>query len=211
MIIRYRGCAMKISNSVERIDNTMANSYVIRMEGHIILVDTGTKGSGKRIVRYFRENGEKPDIVLITHYHMDHIGGLKQVVEEFSPRVLAPPEEVPVIKGVEKAASANSFVSKMVSAMTRVEAVDNIESAENINLNGIKAVATHGHTPGSTSYYLEDEKMLFVGDALTNRGGDLVVNKGFTLDVDEAEKSREKILAYKGALILPGHGDPLKI
>ena len=202
---------MIISDTVERIDNTMANSYVIRKSGHVILVDAGTKGSGKRIIRFFREKGEKPDTVLITHYHMDHIGGLKQIVDEFSPRVIAPSEEIDVIRGVRKAAPANSFVSKMVSAMTRVEAVDEIEAANDADIDGIEVVETHGHTPGSTSYYLAEEKMIFVGDALTNRGGKLIVNKGFSLDLQEAEKSRQKILGFNGSLVLPGHGEPKKI
>ena len=202
---------MKISDSVERIDNTMANSYVIRKNGHIVLVDAGTKGTGKRIIRYFMERNEKPDFVLITHYHLDHIGGLKQIVDKFSPKVLVPPEELNVITGKEKASPANSFMSKMVSAMTRVEAVGDVKSTTDLSIDGITAVDTHGHTPGSTSYYLEDEGMLFVGDALTNRGGKLMINRGFTLDLKEAEKSREKILGFSGTTILPGHGDPLKI
>lgn len=202
---------MKISENIERIDNSMANSYAVKRDGHIILIDAGTKGTGKKIIEYFYQRKEKPDTVLITHYHMDHIGGLNQIVEEFSPRVFVPPEEVNIIRGAEKAPSANSFLSKMVSVMAKIDAVQGVESTDQLDLGWISVVDTRGHTLGSRSYFLEDEKAIFVGDALTNRRGNLTINSGFTLDMAAAEKSKERILAFKGSLVLPGHGDPLRI
>ncbi|EQD41007.1 Beta-lactamase-like domain protein, partial [mine drainage metagenome] len=90
---------MKVSGSIERIDGTMANAYTFTLNGKVILIDAGTRGSGKKIVSYFNSRGTKPDIVLITHYHPDHIGGLKTLKDAFSPIIYMPDREVDVATG----------------------------------------------------------------------------------------------------------------
>ena len=202
---------MKISDSVERIDGTMAHTYVVRHDGKFLLIDAGTKSSGKKIIDFFEDHKEKPDAILITHYHPDHIGGLSMLVERYDPQVYAHSSELNVIRGQEKIKPARSLISKMVSTVSRVEPVGKAEELEKMPFSWIKPVDTRGHTPGSTSFLFEPESMLFVGDAVTVKGKDATVNRQFTLDLDEAEKSREKILSMKGATILPGHGEPLRI
>lgn len=202
---------MRITDSVERIDGTMANTYVVRNEGKIILVDAGMKSSAKKIIEFFDSHSEKPDAVLITHYHPDHIGGLSQIVKKYGSEVYAHQNEVDVIRGVRKLQPAKSLLSKMVSSVSKSEPVEQVENLDNLPFGWIRVVETQGHTPGSTSYLFEPENLLFVGDAVTVKGGKTSLNKQFTLDMAEAQKSQQKILSMKGATILPGHGDPLRI
>lgn len=202
---------MKITDSVESIEGTMANTYVIRHDGNILLVDAGMKSSAKKIIEFFDGKSEKPDAILITHYHPDHIGGLAQLVKKYEPKVYAHSKEVDVIKGQKKVTPAKSILSKMVSTVSRSEPVEQVESLENLPFSWVRIVETQGHTPGSTSFLFEPDNLLFVGDAVTVKGGKTSLNKQFTLDLAEAEKSQEKILSMKGTTILPGHGDPLRI
>lgn len=202
---------MKITESVESIDGTMANTYVIRHDGKIVLIDTGMKSSAKKIIDFFDKHEEKPDAILITHYHPDHIGGLARLVEKYDPEVYVHSKEVEVLRGNQKITPAKSFLSKMVSTVTSVEPVEKVESLEKMPFTWIKVVETQGHTPGSTSFLYEPDSLLFVGDAVNVKGKDALINKKFSLDLGESEKSREKILSMKGKTILPGHGEPLKI
>lgn len=202
---------MKITDSVERIDGTMANTYVIRHDGKTVLVDTGMKSSAKKIIGFFEEHSQKPDAILITHYHPDHIGGLAQIVEKYGSNVYAHKNEVDVIKGQQKVQPTKSLLSKMVSGVSKSAPVEHVENLDNMPFSWIKVVETQGHTPGSTSFLFEPEKLLFVGDAVTVKGGKTNLNKQFTLDMAEAQKSQEKILSMKGNTILPGHGEPLRI
>ena len=202
---------MKISDSVERIDGTMAHVYVVRHGGKVVLVGAGMKSSARKIITFLEENSEKPDAVLITHYHPDHIGGLAKIVEHYNPAIYASGLEIGVISGKEKLEPAKSMLSKFVGAVSRHEPVDGVKDLDALPFEWIKVMDTHGHTPGSTSFLYEPESMLFVGDAVTVKNNATSINRQFTLDIAEAEKSREKILSMKGSTVLPGHGEPLRI
>lgn len=202
---------MKVSDSVTRIDGTMAHAYSVEHNGQIVLVDAGMKSSGKKIINYYEQSGKKPDIILITHYHMDHIGGLALLKEKYSPSIYAPREEIPVIEGKSKPLQPKGVLSKFVSVMGKPVAVEGVLPAEELSLDWFRVIPTVGHTPGSASYHFVPEGMLFVGDAVNVKGNEATVNRQFSLDMEKAEKSRREILSMKGSTLLPGHGEPLRI
>lgn len=201
---------MKISESVDLIDGTMGNCYSINLQDKTILVDAGTKGSGKKCIEYYRQNGKKPNIVLITHYHPDHIGGLKTVFDEFHPEIYAPDLEVDVIEGRSRPAPGRSMISRIVSSAVKSQPVRGVKKASDLQLKEIEVLKTPGHTPGSTSYFLKDEGILFVGDAVVTNSGRPSVNRAFTSDYDMAQKSMKEIIDYPGKMILSGHGRPFE-
>ncbi len=202
---------MKVSDSVTRIDGTMAHSYSVEHGGLVILIDAGMKSSGKKIVDYYQQSGKKPDIVLITHYHPDHVGGLGLLKGKYSPKIYAPRDEIQVIEGKNKPVQPKGFLPKLVSVLGKTEAVSGVIPADEFSLPWMKVVPTEGHTPGSTSYLFEPESLLFVGDAVTVKGTETTVNRQFSLDLEKAEESRKRIISMSGITILPGHGDPLKL
>lgn len=53
-------------------------------DGRNVLVDAGDRDSADEVVRYLDRNGvDRIDLLVITHPHMDHIGGLPRVLERF--------------------------------------------------------------------------------------------------------------------------------
>jgi len=53
-------------------------------DGRNMLVDAGGEDSAESVVRYLVRNGvNRIDTLVITHPHMDHIGGLAKVLEQF--------------------------------------------------------------------------------------------------------------------------------
>ena len=51
-------------------------------EGKRILIDTGTNKGGKKLVSRFQEEGiDRIDLLLITHYDKDHVGGADKILE----------------------------------------------------------------------------------------------------------------------------------
>lgn len=198
---------MKITNNIDLIDGTMANCYSVNLDGKQILIDAGTKGSSKKIIEYYKKKNTKPDIVIITHYHPDHVGGLKSIKNEFNPKIYVPDAEIDVISGKEKMKPAKSLASKMVSGFMKSEPVDNLNRASELSLDGLEVVETPGHTPGSTSYFFSNDNALFVGDAVVVSAAKLGLNKAFTLDMARAEDSRRKIMDHPATIILSGHGE----
>lgn len=195
---------------IQQIPGTTAHCYSLSLSGTNILIDTGMKSSAKKIIAFYEGKKIRPDAVLITHYHPDHVGGLSQIVNAFSPEVYAPDEEIPVISGKEKIKPAASIISKIVARMAKIDPVQGIKPVSSLSIHGISAVSTHGHTPGSVSYFVDKLGAIFVGDALMKKGSEITINRAFTLDYSEALRSKEKILTMKPRIILPGHGPSIQ-
>lgn len=202
---------MKISDGVELIEGTMAHTYNLEVDRKTVLVDAGTKGSARKIIDFYRKKGKEPDLILITHYHMDHIGGLQLLMENFSSDVYVPDNEVDIISGKKGMPDGTPAILRMFTKVPKVQQPERLKPVSELNLEGVEVVETHGHTPGSTSYHFLGSGSLCVGDALYNKRGTLAVNRMFSLDMERANSSKEKILAMHPILILPGHGDPVRI
>lgn len=72
--------------TVEFLDVGQGDAVLIRSpEGKTALVDAGPSS---RIVEQLREQGvEALDLVVVSHHHLDHYGGMSAVVRAFRPRV----------------------------------------------------------------------------------------------------------------------------
>ena len=61
-----------------------ADATIIRHEGQIILIDTGSKESAPKLLAALRHMGaQKVDAVFLTHSHQDHVGGLAALRQAF--------------------------------------------------------------------------------------------------------------------------------
>lgn len=125
---------MKITDRVDLIDGTMAHSYVFDSGSGIVLFDTGTKGSAKKIVEYFINRRSKPAYVILTHYHMDHIGGLPRIKSEFNPVVFINDADRKVVTGEATMPRPPSRLVSMMLGLTRVTPVGDVKSLGDMNL-----------------------------------------------------------------------------
>lgn len=61
------------------------SSFFVLPTGETMLVDAGTPASAKKLVRYLKSLGvKKIDILIATHPHSDHIGGIRAVMDNFA-------------------------------------------------------------------------------------------------------------------------------
>lgn len=203
---------MQIAPNIYRIDGTNANVYVIVNNDKVIQIDSGLKGQFDKVKQFYDSMKIKPDIVIITHSHMDHIGELARVVNEYKPEVYAHAEEIPVIAG-ERSMYSKSNLIKVVGAFIKPKPIKNVFDIKGLKVPNISIVETPGHTPGSISVLYEngDKRYLFVGDAAFENNGKLFVNEKYSLDVATANKSLDKILSLKPITVLPGHGNPVNL
>ena len=77
------------------IDVGQGDSELIRLKdsGIDILIDAGTRSTKQELADYLKELGvDDIDILIGTHHHEDHIGGMAKIIEEFPIGTLYLPE-----------------------------------------------------------------------------------------------------------------------
>jgi len=81
------GCSSGKSSSefsVTFIDVGQGDAALIECDGEYMLIDAGTKASGKTVVETLKDRSEPIthlDILVASHLHDDHIGGMVEVLE----------------------------------------------------------------------------------------------------------------------------------
>ena len=70
--------------AVHFIDVGQGDSVLLQFRDKTMLIDAGERGMGGRVVTYLENLGvERLDVVVATHAHSDHIGGLATVISAF--------------------------------------------------------------------------------------------------------------------------------
>src|SRR6476646_5769677 len=91
-----------VASGVWRIKDLFVNCYIVSTDTGWVLIDAGLKTSYPKIkklaAQLFGENS-KPDAIILTHAHFDHIGALKMLVQDWDVSVLAHRLEIPYITG----------------------------------------------------------------------------------------------------------------
>ena len=171
------------------------NCYVVSNEetSECFLVDPGAYSD--------KEHELKPQAILLTHGHFDHIMGLDGVLREFPIPVYAQEEEEILLKD----ASYNASVS--YGPAYTFSGASYIKDGQILELAGmtIRAIHTPGHTIGGCCYYIESEHVLFSGDTLFH---DSVGRTDFpTGSQSQLVRSiREKLLGLpEETVVCPGH------
>jgi len=76
--------------TIHAITEGIANAYVVNDKGGIMVVDPGSRGAALAVVDYCTNIlGASPQesikIIAMTHYHIDHIGGIATLLEHCGP------------------------------------------------------------------------------------------------------------------------------
>lgn len=187
--------------------------FVVVAGARRILMDTGLGEFGGpttgKLLENLRAAGLQPsdiDTVLITHYHGDHINGLRNRAGDFvfaNARVMVPaPEHAFWMDDARMAAAPQgmrgafenvrrNFATMPADRLVRFEPGTEV-------VPGIRSVAAFGHTPGHTLFQLQSagQTFFYVGDltnvpALFARNPDWAVQ--FDMDAEAARKVRRDV------------------
>ena len=80
---------------VHFIDVGQADSTLIVDSGKTMLIDAGNNADGRLVIHYLKSMGiDHIDILVGTHPHEDHIGGMDAVIDEFSVSTLLMPAKI---------------------------------------------------------------------------------------------------------------------
>lgn len=208
-----------------------ANIYEIRGDRHI-LVDTGMSPAS---LEFLLERGvdlSQIDMVILTHLHVDHIGGAQAIRDRFgTPVAIGRNDSVRIKRIKENKDEFGKFLSSELGTngtpkdilskiVDRHSVLDNMSLYHDIEIdrefNGgemigkdIQIISNPGHSPGSVSIHLAGMGYLFTGDHLL---------PGITPNISFYDGESDMLGLYIESLketikldaerIFPGHRDP---
>lgn len=187
-------------------------SYLVTTSAGHILVDGAFQESAARILDNVRALGFRPQdvrVLLSTHAHADHAGGLAEIRSKTGARLYAGEADVPLLAR----GGRGDFAFGDEIPFPPVTADVAVKDGDQVRLGGItvRAIATPGHTMGCTSwaFTIEDggkpRRVVVIGGT-SAPGYRLVDNPRYPGIVSDYEKTFAKLVAEPAEIFLEGHG-----
>ena len=199
------------------------NVYLLSTPQGLVLIDSAAPGMFGWLVRSLRKLGIKPEQlagVVVTHFHIDHVGTAMALQKRGVP-VYALAEEVPILTGnaPHPGYGDGNTVGRIMCAAERLifgtasfSGVRSLEAGQKLFGTSWRVVAAPGHTPGSLALYNQETGDLLSGDTLISDFGCPRANtKLFTADYPRLMESALNLMKLEPKYIHPGHGKPLPL
>ncbi|GGI44585.1 MBL fold metallo-hydrolase [Paenibacillus marchantiophytorum] len=200
------------------------------------LVDAGLPHSADNIIRLAEDHFgsmTKPQGILLTHGHFDHVGAIGELLQHWDVPVYAHELEIPYLTGKANYPKGDSTVNGgLISELSPLFPNHGINLENHVHslpadgsIPGLPEwqwIHTPGHTPGHISLFRARDRSLLAGDAFVTVKQESLYNvilqtkeikgppKYFTTDWEAAEASVRKLQALQPVLAVTGHGTPIR-
>lgn len=172
------------------------NMILIIDGDNCLLIDTGYDRHFHIIEQYLKDINKKISKVIVSHFHNDHIGGLKNL------------KGIPVIGSIYSKDTLEKY-RKGESELFPTDVVIN-EKEFSFGRHHIKIINNPGHSKDGT-IILINNKFIFVGDdVIRSDQGNAVIPFLADQDFQQQISAIEQIkLLAKGKVLIPSHGQYL--
>lgn len=227
-LVKYRIARLTVTMPFGDMEDTVYPT-LLWDESNVILVDCGFIGAlpylEKELGRYGL-SAERLTGLVLTHHDHDHMGAAA-ALKRVNPRlkIYASQEEAPYISAQEKPLrlqqaeelqktlppERQAFGRAFCDMLRQVEPVGVdvfLHDGDSLDwCGGCRVIATPGHTPGHLSLLMEKDPTVITGDAMALEDGlPVIANPQLTLDLEQAEKSMEKLLSLGEKTYFCYHG-----
>ena len=170
--------------------------------GEAIVIDPG--GDADRISGRLTEAGLTLKQILLTHGHIDHVGGAFELKRLTGAPILLNEDDMPLLKMLNAQASffglpAPDEAAKPDQYLTDGQSVGLVRYPAQV-------LCTPGHSPGSVCFYFAALKLLISGDTLFNGSiGRSDLPGGSSMQIIQSIRTQLLPLPDE-TRVLPGHG-----
>jgi ribonuclease/clavin/mitogillin len=161
----------------------------------VALVDPGSGDPGEleqlfALAGVLQADGRRVTMVIVTHHHPDHIGGVEACRERFGARV-----------------SGHAALSPHVKLDVTLGDGDVVRLVPNDPSWDLHVLSTPGHTRDSISLWRPASRALFCGDLVPGGPGSVIVDPPDG-DMGQYLSSLGRLAALGPEVIFPAHGSP---
>jgi hydroxyacylglutathione hydrolase len=184
----------------------LENCYVIGTEATGAIIDPGDEAT--RIALAVEQTGLEISQILVTHAHIDHVGAVAALAEEYACPVLMHAEAEPMLRQVPTQAMTMGLRFGKVPTADRY-----IEDEEILDVGGLrlKSLYTPGHAPGHLALYVEGEGVVVSGDTLFAGSVGRTDLFGGSMEVLMRSINERLLTLPNETRVYPGHGPPTTI
>lgn len=191
------------------------NVYLIHDGKEGILVDSGIDSKESTEIQLNYLNAQAIDLqqIVLTHHHMDHMGGAERLRQATGACVSMHRQERFLLDKqqttrTEDWSTSNNHAIAQTQQGTIETTIDRwLLDGDTIPVNELTLQVVHspGHTLGSICLYLPQERVMFTGDTVPGIGTTAVMPPPIG-DMALYFDSLIHLKTYDVSLLLPGHG-----
>ena len=187
------------------------NAYLV---GDVV-VDAGAKVNAKRLIKAL--HGHAVGAHALTHGHLDHAGGSRQLVEAYDIPVWVGEGDRDAVQ-TGRPPAPETWAEPAVARFGGFEAVGvarALREGDELG-HGFTVLETPGHSDGHVAYWRERDRTLVLGDVLFNMHVRTTLPglheppRIVTRDPRVNRESARRLAALEPELALFGHGPPLR-
>ncbi|WP_324759136.1 MBL fold metallo-hydrolase [Haloarcula sp. GH36] len=198
-------------------DLTGVNAALVDDGGTLTLVDTGMPWHGDRLIAGLIDAGfERRDVerILLTHYDMDHVGGLS-AFEQTDATIYVGAADANVVAGDRSPPLRNhkGALQRLTSPLVDAPDLPIEPLSDGETVGSFTAYHTPGHTPGHVSYVSESLSTALLGDLVREKRGQFHPSPWhLSYDSQEVRRSIQSLVedAPSFEIAVPGHGTPFE-
>jgi|GEM_PF-258236 len=193
------------------------NAYLVDDEGALTLVDAGMPWHASAVLDAVVEAGfalRDLDRVLVTHYDLDHVGGLARF-DGLDLTIYAGRHDAPLVSGRESPPFSvpKGAFQRLVGPLVTPPATEVVPLTDGDTVGSFTVYETPGHTPGHVAYVSEDLGIAALGDLVSESDGGLEPTAWFM--TDDTAAARESVGRLADAapafdIAAVGHGVPFE-
>jgi metallo-beta-lactamase class B len=202
----------RVIDNIYYVGTAGVSSFLIFTLQGFILTDGGLPESAAQIEANIKTLGfdiKDVKILLNSHAHFDHAGGLAKLKRDSGARMIASEADKPILER-----GRISFGPSSTDPFAPVKVDRAVKDGDTVVLGGVTLTAhiTPGHTPGCTNWTMpivagNDNHTVVFFCSITVAGNPLVNNKAYPKIADDYRASFAKLKAIDADIFLAPHAE----